>query len=812
MDITNILFQDVSNLPIITNQRQERWLGIQIKAVDWIDQLCEKAGLDSLTLDDSALFVQTAYRTLTENLSILEDFCIKYSQIQPPKLEAWTAELLSVRRNIFELRRSRFRRYIRSFDKIAEESDRNEITHCAYNAIELLCLLPHNLLNRIMEFEQTYERLPSQDEVADWLKIQTIPENFGQIVYRRARMAQETLAIGYLRYALRFSLNYVGQGLDYLDLAQEGFIGLMKAAERYNHREHVRFAHYATSWIWQGVRRAIADRGRTVRLPVHMQEQVLKLEEACQILARSYQENPSLIDILLQTNLISEDETEALKQTGDVDAFLQQSIPSHCKKTLRRAKSLVKHLWPIIPLDLTIPKEIMRISALLSHDYLSNDPALFDLIPDWDSTTPEALVDMTINRTIVHQALDALTTREQEVIALRFGLRDSEEHTLEEIGQMFGLTRERIRQIETKAIMKLERALPEWLADDNASPIEGPMVYLPIEILAYFDKEFNYWKHPHSDGDCQDLQWLEQLIESLPGGEWHDQQLGDKTTRQDQLADALRTLSAPAHYSEVTEQLNDTIEEELDERYVYSILTRYEQTFILLGQGVFSLFEWEQSRASQIEPSLPLCPTPLPAPPNQNDAFFESVLVAQNVLKDRPTVNQFLKDMFDWAEVQESQPRWFQQSVLAAYYLVGLIPYTFCLDDSDPLLECTLPEMGLHELRRFCLQKLTQRLVAMPEFWWAFQRYQPMRPSALGVQFAEMHPLGLDDTLNRLSILTSLGASQRLTYGQYRLTMLGEELANQWKQKPTFTEDDTALQDVRQDDFLELEPIDLAIW
>jgi hypothetical protein len=98
----------------------------------------------------------------------------------------------------------------------------------------------------------------------------------------------------------------------------------------------------------------------------------------------------------------------------------------------------------------------------------------------------------------------------------------------------------------------------------------------------------------------------------------------------------------------------------------------------------------------------------------------------------------------------------------------------------------------------------------MPEFWWLFQRYQAARPSALGVQFAEVHPFGLDDAVNRLSILTSFGATQRLTYGQYRLTRLGEELTDQWKQRPTFAHGVEATQEAQPED--DLEPIDLAIW
>ena len=151
------------------------------------------------------------------------------------------------------------------------------------------------------------------------------------------------------------------------------------------------------------------------------------------------------------------------------------------------------------------------------------------------------------------------------------------------------------------------------------------------------------------------------------------------------------------------------------------------------------------------------------------------------------------------------------QSMLASYYLVGLIPYVFYFDNSDQRLECTLAEMDIHALRRYCLQTFTERLIAMPEFWWTFQRYQPIRPSALGEQFADVHPLGFDDAMNRLIILNSLGASQKLSNGRYCLTSLGEELADQWKRFPTLSPSVDKVQEQAISHENDLDLIDLTV-
>jgi len=809
LDVVHLLFQDVYRLPIVTSQRQEMWLGIQMKAIGWIGQLCNEIGLDPAAPNSSLPLIRAAYEVLIRYLSNLEASCRQVPEIQPPRLEAWAAELLSVRQDIFELHRSRVRRFVRTLANVEDKSIGNELMDSAYNIAELLCLLPNSALNHIIEFEEAFERLPSTNELTEPLEASTTPEHLLQVVERQAMAARDTLVIGYLRYALRVARNYVDQGLDYADLAQEGFVGLMKAADRFDYRQQARFGAYATSWMWQNIGRSIADQGRTVRLPAHVEEQIQKIEEAYKRAINSGNSDPGPMDIVLHTDLLPDDELEVLKRLRRDDTTLVEHTTKRCKKALQRVRRLMTYAQPTISLDLTTPDRIMRNVPVLVRDCLPDDVALSDLVPDWDSPAPDAVVDLMITKGKIEQAFEELTTRERDVITLRFGLQDGQDCTLEEVGQKLGLTRERIRQIEEKAIEKLKLAL--YLLSVEAEPSETSLIYLPLEVLDYLDRKFNHWHFPKVHNGKREWHWLDRLIDYLPEGDWHRERYGYGMTRQDQLVATLRMLSAPAHCSDITDQLNDTLKQEvLDERYVYTLLMKHEQTFILLGQGVFSLLEWERDRTAQTEPLLPFCPSPLPDPPDQSDAFFESVMIARGILRRQPTASQFLQEMFRWAGVPETQPKWFQQSVLSAYYLVGLIPYTFCFDGSSPRLECTLPEVGLHELRRYCLRKLTERLMAMPEFWWTFRRYQPVRASSLGEQVTEIHPLGLDDAINRLSILTSLGASRKLTYGQYRLTLLGEELADHWKQRPSFARGAETVQELRPEDALE--PIDLAIW
>jgi len=273
-------------------------------------------------------------------------------------------------------------------------------------------------------------------------------------------------------------------------------------------------------------------------------------------------------------------------------------------------------------------------------------------------------------------------------------------------------------------------------------------------------------------------------VAKLPSLDWH--QGSGFSSRKEQLENSLRTFKVPVHYSDITELLNDMFNQELDESYVYTLLSKYEETFILLGEGVFSLNEWEKTRLDVPNPTLPFCPSPLPDFPGQSDTFLESILVADKHLNQAPFTSDFLNYMLEWSSADQNQSNWFKQSILNAYYLVGLIPYAFHFEGQNPVLNSTLPSLELPGLRKYCVETLTTRLLAMPEFWWIIRQYQPGKPSDFTYHFVETHPYGLNDVINRLKILAGLGAIQRLSYGRYQLTSFGAMLADQLAKKPEF--------------------------
>jgi hypothetical protein len=140
--------------------------------------------------------------------------------------------------------------------------------------------------------------------------------------------------------------------------------------------------------------------------------------------------------------------------------------------------------------------------------------------------------------------------------------------------------------------------------------------------------------------------------------------------------------------------------------------------------------------------------------------------------------------LVQWTGFSWPQPSWVCQSALSTYYLVGVVPYVFYGERKDDLVHLALPVTDLRSSRQYCLETLSRRLQAMPEFWWLLQRFQPIRVTDLAQLFVDVHPLALDDVANRLTILTGIGAVHRSSSGRYHLTRLGETTAKRWARQP----------------------------
>ncbi len=452
-DPVRMYLREIGRVPLL-EQHQEIWLSVQREAAVYLDDLMAEhsapdgrppsatqtlaAVLDSLDLAWGAMSRHCdTMEVPTPDLGALVD---EVQSLQRESLPEGNSYLTDFLRRIGWFMPDEERRAER-LDGGEEETTINPCVSHLFDVFILLYLLPPPVLHFVGQWWEKRHKFPRRRRLLGKMPDEAEIAAHWDEIRERSAQARQLLTRANLRLVVNVAKHYIGRGISFLDLIQEGNIGLLRAAQKFDHTKGFKFSTYATWWIRQAISRAIADQSRTIRIPVHMVDTINRLLRLQRQMTQDLGREPTMEELALESDLLDPAERAAIihaRASG-------HPLPLSLDRRLQRAASKARRI-------LRIYQEPMSLDMPVGSD---DSGLLGDFIEDESIISPDAATTNQLLKEQLHSLLGSLNDREREVLEMRFGLRDGEAHTLEEVGKAFGITRERVRQIESKALRKL---------------------------------------------------------------------------------------------------------------------------------------------------------------------------------------------------------------------------------------------------------------------------------------------------------------------------------------------------------------------
>jgi RNA polymerase primary sigma factor len=434
---------------------QETWLAVQILAQRHVVAVRERVTAirkGGSQLSGGGLLYLELYRDLSDDWKHLRETVKRLGQPMPD-----LGKLLQETRALHVSWQAGGPSYLRTWlerGPWGRDPAWNKVARNAFDVFVVLYTLPTQTQAKLAAYLRTRKTPPSKSLFQPWLPSAASMDAEIRAVEDRMLEAHKALIRANLRLVVSVAKRYIGRGIAFLDLVQEGNLGLLRAVEKFDPILGFKFSTYATWWIRQAISRAIADQARTIRIPVHMVETINRLTRAQRHLVQQLEREPTSEELAIELDMLEPADTTELMRLRAA----KEPLPAPLEMKIQRAVERVERI-------LRLAQEPMSLETPVGSEESS---ILGDFIEDENVVTPLDAASRELLRDQIRSALMYLNERERQVLELRFGLLDGRDHTLEEVGQRLGVTRERVRQIEAKALRKLRhprssRSLRDYL-------------------------------------------------------------------------------------------------------------------------------------------------------------------------------------------------------------------------------------------------------------------------------------------------------------------------------------------------------------